>query len=223
MSPQSRSRSRARSGARRPAPPRRTPWIWFALGAVVVVAGIIAIIASRDTDGTSTPAGVEQTRPVDVTGSALPVLPDAATDPAVGQPIPELHGHTFDDTPISITRDGRAKLVLFVAHWCPHCQREVPLLVDYLESHSLPDNVDLVTVATGTTPDRPNYPPSAWLERERWPAPVLVDDADGTAAQAFGLPGYPYFVAVDASGTVVARTSGEITTDQFAALAGQAA
>ena len=38
-------------------------------------------------------------------------------------------------------------------------------------------------------------------------------------SDAFGLSAFPYFVAADAQGNVVARTSGEITTDQFAALA----
>jgi uncharacterized protein (DUF1800 family) len=31
---------------------------------------------------------------------------------------------------IGIANDGKAKVVLFVAHWCPHCRREVPLLAD---------------------------------------------------------------------------------------------
>ena len=74
----------------------------------------------------------------------------------------------------------------------------------------------------GTSPNQPNYPPSAWLADESWPTPVLADSTDSAAAKAFGLPGYPYFVAVDRTGRVVARTSGEITTDQFAALAQQA-
>ena len=56
----------------------------------------------------------------------------------------------------------------------------------------------------------PNYPPSAWLERENWPFPVMVDSAGGTAAQAYGLPSYPYFVFTDAQGAVVGRAVGEI-------------
>jgi len=39
------------------------------------------------------------------------------------------------------------------------------------------------------------------------------------AADAFGLSAFPYFVAVDGSGKVVARTTGEITTDEFTNLA----
>jgi hypothetical protein len=44
---------------------------------------------------------------------------------------------------------------------------------------------------------------------------VIADDEAGTAATTFGLSAFPYFVAVDADGTVVARASGELTTDQF--------
>ena len=85
----------------------------------------------------------------------------------------------------------------------------------HLASGPMPAGADLLTVATSTIPDRPNYPPSAWLDREEWPGPVLADSADGTAARAFGLTGFPYFVAANAAGEVVARTSGEISTQQF--------
>jgi hypothetical protein len=75
--------------------------------------------------------------------------------------------------------------------------------------------VDLYGVSTGVAEDRGNYPPGQWLRRENWPVPTLLDDAQGTAAQAYGLSSYPFFVAVDASGKVVARQSGELTMDQF--------
>jgi hypothetical protein len=74
-------------------------------------------------------------------------------------------------------------------------------------------------VSTSVSKSRPNYPPSAWLDEEGWKAPTLADSEDAKAANAFGLNSFPYFVAVDGSGKVVARTSGEITTGQFADLA----
>jgi thiol-disulfide isomerase/thioredoxin len=128
-------------------------------------------------------------------------------------------GQAFDGSPVDIRNDGRPKLVLFVAHWCPHCQREVPLLTDYLKSHPLAKGVDLYTVATATNPQRPNYPPSTWLAKVGWKAPTMADSNDAKAADAFGLSAFPYFVAVDGSGKVVARTTGEITTDEFTNLA----
>ena len=38
--------------------------------------------------------------------------------------------------------------------------------------------------------------------------PVLTER--GTAAQAYGVAGFPFLVVVDADGTVLARTSGEL-------------
>jgi hypothetical protein len=47
---------------------------------------------------------------------------------------------------------------------------------------------------------------------------VLVD-SDNAAAQAVGLSAYPFFVAVDGDGTVVLRTSGELTADELDGIA----
>jgi thiol-disulfide isomerase/thioredoxin len=193
--------------------------VWYGVGAIVVVAAIIAVVASSGGSDKKAvvPAGVKQTRPVTVTGTPLPTFA-GNPDPAVGQKAPTLHGKSFDGKPVAVT-PGRPTLVLFVAHWCPHCQREVPLLAKYLKAHPLPAGLDMVTVATATSSADPNYPPSAWLARSHWPTPVMADSASGTAANAYGLPAFPYFVALDSSGKVVGRTSGEITTDQFAKLA----
>jgi cytochrome c biogenesis protein CcmG/thiol:disulfide interchange protein DsbE len=223
--------------ARRPVqPPARGPSsrVWAGLAVLVILAGVIAIVASRggkdDTTTARTTGSTAQgstgstavthaeTRPVRVTGSPLPRY-DGEPDPAVGTSVPRVEGAGFDGTPVTIAPDGRAELILFVAHWCPHCQREVPRLTTYLRDHPLPAGIDLITVATGTTPDRPNYPPSEWLAREKWPGKtVLADSTDSRAAGALGLSAYPFFVAVDKDGKVVARTSGELTTDQFAEL-----
>jgi cytochrome c biogenesis protein CcmG, thiol:disulfide interchange protein DsbE len=213
-----------KSGAVSAARKKQPPWLWIGVAAVVVVLLGAAVLFGGGGSGKKSPtvaAGVEQTRPVTVIGTTLPKLGEGS-DPAVGQEIPEVKGQSFDGSPIDIRNDGRAKLVLFVAHWCPHCQREVPLLTTYLRSHPLPSGVDLYTVATATSASSPNYPPSAWLAKVGWKAPVMADSADTKAADAFGLPAFPFFVAVDGAGKVVARTTGEISTDDFAALAAKA-
>ena len=196
--------------------------LWFGVGGLVVVILLVAIVLGGGSGNKNkSAAGVEETRPVTVAGTALHKFSSDGADASVGQTIPELKGQSFDGSPVDIRNDGRAKLILFVAHWCPHCQREVPLLTDYLKSNPLPSGVDLYTVSTNVTPKRPNYPPSAWLKRVGWTARTMADSTGQDAADAFGLTAFPYFVAVDGSGKVVARTSGEITTDQFAALAQQ--
>ncbi|MDD9372346.1 MAG: hypothetical protein PV358_19650 [Acidimicrobiales bacterium] len=46
----------------------------------------------------------------------------------------------------------------------------------------------------------------------------MLVDGDDSAAQAAGLTAFPFFVAVDADGNVVGRTSGELTPPQLDAI-----
>ncbi|MBX3284447.1 MAG: TlpA family protein disulfide reductase [Actinobacteria bacterium] len=196
--------------------------IWIAGLVLVVIAGIIAVAAARSSNQEgNAEVDAKQTAPVKVSGETLPDLPDApgAADPAVGATIPTVTGQGFDGQAVSIDpTDGKPKLIVFAAHWCPHCQRELPIIADHLVRSPLPDDVELVAVSTSVAEERGNYPPSSWLQEINWKAPVMVDSDASEAARAFALPGFPYFVAVDADGKVVARTSGEIPTEEFDAL-----
>jgi thiol-disulfide isomerase/thioredoxin len=154
-----------------------------------------------------------------VTGSALPRLTDAGTDPALGLPAPEVEGTDPSGTAVTISNDGRAKVILFVAHWCPYCQAEIPEVREWIAAGGLPEDVDLYSVSTDVRATADNYPPSAWFERELWTAPLVVDDAAGTVARSFGLPGYPFWVFVSADGIVVDRASGGLPVDALAAAA----
>jgi len=124
-------------------------------------------------------------------------------------PAPEVRGSSFDGTPMAIANDGRPKVVLFLAHWCPHCQREVPLIQAWADSGAVPEGVDLISVATSIDPARPNYPPDAWFQREGWTVPVMVDPTN-SVANAYGLNAFPYWVFIGPDGTVRARTVGEL-------------
>jgi hypothetical protein len=79
----------------------------------------------------------------------------------------------------------------------------------------MPDGVQLVALSTSINRAQPNYPPSAWLEREGWTAPTLIDDANSSALKALGMSSFPGFVFVDGSGAVVSRTTGEIPMSSF--------
>ena len=105
-------------------------------------------------------------------------------------------------------------VLAFVAHWCAHCQREVPKLANWARGGTR-NGVEIRAIATDTNPDRPNYPPSAWLAKEGFDVPTLADDDAGSGARAYGLTAFPFFVAVDASGRVAARASGELSEAQF--------
>jgi thiol-disulfide isomerase/thioredoxin len=118
---------------------------------------------------------------------------------------------------MTIGPDDGALAIVVVAHWCPHCQAEIPVLSDWMAANELPDGVRVVTVSTGIDPARPNYPPSAWLEREGWTQPTLNDDASNSALTALGMASFPAFVFVNEDGTVAQRATGEIPIDQWEA------
>lgn len=206
------------------APPSRT--VAVIVGGIVVVSilALVAVIASNSGDSATDEAeqaGLEQQRAVSVQGAHLPVL-GAGADPAVGTQIPTVDGEDFAGEPVTIAPGGTPKLLAFLAHWCPHCQAEVPRLVEAMGGGDTIDGVPVLGVSTGTDESQPNYPPSAWLSGEGWSAPVIADDMGNHAAEAFGLSGFPFFVAVDADGNVVARTSGELSAEDVQALAAAA-
>jgi thiol-disulfide isomerase/thioredoxin len=208
------------SNNRSASPSRAVPII---VGGIVLVSllALVAVIATSSSDDEAVEeaeqAGLEQQRPVTVDGPHVPVLGEGG-DPAVGTTIPAVQGQDFAGEPVTIAPDGTPRVVVFLAHWCPHCQAEVPRLVEWLDGRDTVDGVQIVSVATNTDPTAPNYPPSAWLSDAGWPVPTMADDAGNHAAEAFGLSAFPYYVAVDAEGRVVARASGELTIENVEAL-----
>lgn len=184
---------------------------------LVAVLAAVAFVATRD-DGAPGGNGLQQMAAVETSGDSLPDFVAGPNDPALGLTAPRIEGEAFDGSPVAVAAGEGPELIIFLAHWCPHCQREVPRLAEWLDDTPGPRNASLVLVATATDPNRPNYPPSEWLEREGLDLPVLADDRRGTAAEAMGLTGYPYFVLVDDQNRVVARHAGEISIDQLEAL-----
>ena len=185
---------------------------WF-LGQAGSGAAPTSAPSSTAVAGSSSSGGVVAGPPV-ITGTPLPAFTSPTDDPAKGMAAPVVHGHDDQGEPVSIEPTGRVQMVIFAAHWCPHCQREIPLIQAWVDGGGLSDDVDIVTVSTGIEPTAPNYPPEAWFEREGWTAPVMVDET-GSVAEAYGLASYPYFVLLDANGDVFARFVGEIPTDDL--------
>ena len=132
--------------------------------AAVVVAGLIAVFTVRGDE----PDAVQVT----VTGEPIPVMAGNAPvgqDIAFGWDAPLISGSDWKGNPVTIDpSDGRPKLIVFLAHWCPHCQAEVPEVQAWLNETGGSSAVDLYGVATSINRSRPNWPPGDWLEREGW-------------------------------------------------------
>jgi len=161
----------------------------------------------------------ERSPRVRVVGAKLAASDKVGTpdDPAIGKRAPTLEGLSLTGKKVTLGNDGKARIVLFLSHACPHCQAEVPVIVKLAEEDKL-SGVEIDTVATNTTKQLPNWPPSKWLRREGWPfRPVLADDARLRAFQAYGGEAFPYFVVVGADGKVVARATGELSASTIVA------
>lgn len=196
--------------------PSKPPWwqsplVWVV--GLVVSAGVVALALSL---GDNDSAQKNEVGQAEIIGDAIPLL--TQPDLAIGMTVPTISAQDFDGERVQVRSGGVARLYGFFAHWCPHCRAELPRVSDWLENNELPEGVELVAVSTKVDPIGPNYPPSAWFESEGWPDPVIVDNASNAVANGFGLTGFPFWVATNADGEVVRRTSGELTTTQFEAL-----
>ena len=187
----------------------KSVWLIGSIAAAIAIAAIVAVATQSSSDDVVT--GVEEFNSVEVAGDALPEYSADVADAAVGVIAPVLTGQGFTGNKITTT-PGAPTLLVFLAHWCPHCQREVPLLVQWNRDGLVPSGVDVIGIATSSDPASPNFPPSEWLAREEFPAlwPVMTDSGEKTAAAAMGVSGFPFFVLLDSNGKVALRISGEI-------------
>lgn len=155
---------------------------------------------------------------VTIVGDALPPLPggvqvsDSSNDSAVGQLAPTLTGTDFTGTSVEIGPGGSAKMVMFLAHWCPHCQREMPVVAQLIEDGKLPPGIEVYAVSTAVDLSRGN-PPSGWFSAEEWSSSIVRDDAENSAFSAYGGAGFPYVVYLDSQNRVLTRTAGEFGPD----------
>ena len=178
--------------------------------AVVAFVGVVAVLSAGETS--DVPSLSDVAAPVTVEGDVITVpLPEDAgvPDPAVGLPSPVVTALDYADEPVTIGEPGRAQVLVFLAHWCPVCEQELPTLRDIVTADGVPDGVDLVLVTTGLDPGRPNWPPKRWLEDAGLGGVTTVrDDTGDPMMRAFGLRAYPAWAVIDAEGTVVARRQG---------------
>jgi cytochrome c biogenesis protein CcmG/thiol:disulfide interchange protein DsbE len=224
------ARTAPASGAPLSTPPKKNLlWLWVALGAVVVLALGFAVLSAGDdedvavgsvpevTEGTGVDGGTDSTVgeskgevwPVTVTGDALAPLPQSGDDPALGQVAPGLSGYHFDGTPFTVDPSKGPVMLVYLAHWCPHCNREIPELLAWNESGAVPADLQVIGVTTAVDASRENYPPSSWIADAGWEWPVLADSQENTAALAMGVSSFPFTVILDTDGTVLSRWAGE--------------
>ena len=112
--------------------------------------------------------------------------------------------------------DERPTIFLFVAHWCPYCQNEIPVVKNWIQNEQLFEHgINVVLVVTNTNPDKSNNPPDLWLNRAEWEYPVIYDDNFSTLGKYFGVPAFPYWVFTEPDGTIAFRFAGSLSEEQL--------
>lgn len=136
---------------------------------------------------------------------------------ARGLQAPVFSGPNENSEIVSLEKNGNAKVLLFLAHWCGYCQKEVPEVQEYIDLIGIPDGVEVIAVATSIDRARDNYPPHDWLKEEGW-SEAQIYDLDREIGTAYGLNAFPYWVFLDKELNVVARRTGNLPQDQVGQL-----
>lgn len=192
------------------------------LGGVAVLAFVAVVAALSAGETSDRPALSDVAGKVTVQGQQVvapfPSQP-GATDPAAGSVSPVITALDYDDNPVAIGQPGQAQVLVLLAHWCPVCDQELPLLLDTVNSGLIPENVELILVTTGLDPLRPNWPPRTWLtDAGLGKVTTVRDDATSSLMRAYGLNAYPAWVAIDQEGFIVTRHQGLLSSAGVAQL-----
>lgn len=176
---------------------------------VLVGAAAVALLAAQRDSKVG-----EQTAAVQSEGEALPAFTasgvSGSDDEALGLVAPTLTGTTLSGDAITIGPDGEPKVIYFLAHWCAHCQAEVPKIQQMINDGSVPEGLQIYAVSTAVDLTRGNYPPESWLDVEGFTPITMRDDEGSPALAAYGGSSFPYVVYLDGDNRVIARSSGEL-------------
>lgn len=144
-------------------------------------------------------------------GALPPFDPNQPNDAALGMQLGTVTGtEYYAATPATIDpADDTHRVWLVWAHWCPHCQDELPEVSAWYEENAENyPNVELVTVTTAIDPSRGN-PLEPYLDESEFPFPVIVDE-ELTIASQLGSSAFPFWMVTDGSGTVLVRIPGAV-------------
>ncbi len=152
-----------------------------------------------------------------VPAGSLAPFEQGQPDAALGMTLGDVTGvEYYTDTEITVDpADGTPRAWLIWAHWCPHCQRELPPLSEwYAANADQYPSVELISVTSSIDPARGN-PLEPYLDELQLPFPTILDP-DLVLAEQFGLSAYPFWVFTSGDGTTLLRVAGFLEIDQVA-------
>ena len=149
----------------------------------------------------------------------------AAGDPEIGKAAPEISGTNLqNDKPVALSDfQGKATLVTFWAHWCPFCQKELPVIQQVYEQDKDKYNFLTVSVNEGQQPAKPEFADTeAFMKTNGVTMPTIRDDED-TIGKAWNITSYPTLYVVTPDGKVAQKLTGAQTAAEIDAALAEAA
>ncbi|GBE21040.1 sporulation thiol-disulfide oxidoreductase A precursor [bacterium BMS3Bbin01] len=165
----------------------------------------------------SSPAPTLDVSPV--TAQDLPPFPGGGQDPAQGLTLGAVSGVWYSDgaTHTIDPADGTPRAWLIWAHWCPYCQKELPIVKAWYEANAAENpHMQIVSITTAMDDTAAN-PLLPYLQEQQFPFPVIIDDS-GALGRQFGVSAFPFWVFTAPDGTVLGRTAGLLPEDQMLAI-----
>ena len=162
----------------------------------------------------------EKVSEVELIGEKVSIMnPRTGEDTAEGKISPTIKYKLPDDEIYVTYPENNPTIILFVAHWCPYCQEEIPEVIKWIEEDEvLEKGLSVILVVTSTDSSRPNYPPEDWLYNEKWQFPIIYDDDNNSIADYFGVEYFPSWVFTESDKTIAMTYAGKISKEELANL-----
>lgn len=126
----------------------------------------------------------------------------------VGEKVPPFTASTVDGGSVTVGGgEPQATMLVFFATWCPHCQREAPVISE-LESQY--DGLRVVMIGIDDKDDPGKV--RAFVEEYDIESPAVYEPSLG---QKYGVSGYPTVYVLDGSDEVVGAHTGEAPRDVY--------
>ena len=168
---------------------------WVAVGALVVTAGLVAVLATRP------PASVAEVQ-----------------SPLVGKTAPPIAGTTLSGSAYRLPlRPGRYVVVNFFASWCEPCQQEGPALAQFAYAHGRVGDASMLSVVFDDTDSAAHTYQS--MLGATWPT---LADPGGKLALSFGVRAPPSTFVIAPDGRVVAYVVAPVTASDLDRIIDQA-
>jgi thiol-disulfide isomerase/thioredoxin len=203
MSAGARRREEARQRARR----RKRITTYGIPAAVVGVVVIVAVALSLGGAATKT-RSAPTVGPVTVSG------PPRGAPLQAGERIPDFTANLLSGGDVRWSDyTGTPTVLALWAPWCPHCQKELPILSEVAQEFP---SVKLLTIVTAVDL-HPGPTPDGYLRSRGLALATALDDENGTLGTALGLQAFPTVYFVDAQGVVRQAFVGESSAQQVRA------